>query len=116
MLDHAARTFACWRAPQLLSPRLHLERKTCRSLPCRPFASACFEHSIDFAERGFGSAERVDSGCFAISALAAPMPNVKARHSAGIRYFIVILSCGNSPCGLIRMSRRGVDGRKVQRR
>src|SRR5215813_14517793 len=32
---------------------MHLDRNVCRSLPCRPFASACLEHSIDSAVRGF---------------------------------------------------------------
>src|SRR5215475_1361164 len=38
---------------------MHLDRNVCRSLPCRPFASACLEHSIDSAVRGF-------SGDFAV--------------------------------------------------
>src|SRR5262249_48863409 len=38
---------------------MHLDRNICRSLPCRPFASACLEHSIDLAVRGF-------SGGFAV--------------------------------------------------
>jgi len=38
---------------------MHLDRNVCRSLPCRPFASACLEHSIDSAVRGF-------SGGFAV--------------------------------------------------
>src|SRR5215813_1810232 len=40
---------------------MHLDRNACRSLPCRPFASACLEHSIDSAVRGFsgGFAEGV---------------------------------------------------------
>jgi hypothetical protein len=41
--------------PQLffMSCLLHDERNFLRSLPCRPFASACLEHSIDSAVRGF---------------------------------------------------------------
>ena len=31
---------------------MHLDRKTLRAWPCRPFASACLEHSIDAAVRG----------------------------------------------------------------
>src|SRR5262245_66110040 len=32
---------------------MHLDRNVCRSLPCRPFASACLEHTIDSAVREF---------------------------------------------------------------
>jgi len=31
---------------------MHLDRNFLRTLPCRPFASACLEHSIDAALRG----------------------------------------------------------------
>src|SRR5437588_5644312 len=35
---------------------MHLARNVFRGLPCRPLASACFEHSIDSALRAFVSA------------------------------------------------------------
>src|SRR5262249_2508014 len=33
----------------------HFERKLLRALPCKPFSSACFEHSIEAALRAEGS-------------------------------------------------------------
>ena len=33
----------------------HSERNFLRSLPCRPFSSACFEHSIDSGLCGFSA-------------------------------------------------------------
>jgi hypothetical protein len=32
---------------------MHVDRKDLRAFPCKPFAFACFEHSIDSALRAF---------------------------------------------------------------
>jgi hypothetical protein len=55
---------------------LHLDRNFLRALPCRPFASACFEHSIDAALRGF-------AGAFSFICATATLPD--ARNAARLR-------------------------------
>jgi hypothetical protein len=43
---------------------LHLDRNFTRSLPCKPFASACFEHSMDSGDFSL-------VGCVFVAARAA---------------------------------------------
>src|SRR3954469_13654924 len=63
---------------------LHAARNFCRSLPCRPLASACLEHSTDFALRSLVAGAL---GAVAISAFAAPKLITSATQT-GSRYFM----------------------------
>ena len=49
---------------------MHFDRNFLRTLPCRPFASACLEHSIDVALRGF-------AGAFSFICATATLPDVR---------------------------------------
>jgi len=77
-------------------PLMQFARKVLRGLPCRPFASACFEHSIDSGLRvvdvfAFGAAFDVAGGSVAggggvgVCANAAPAQNAIA--SVAMRSF-----------------------------
>ena len=49
---------------------MHLDRNFLRTFPCRPFASACLEHSIDAALRGV-------AGAFSFICATATLPDVR---------------------------------------
>ena len=52
--------------------RLHLFRNEWRALPCRPLASACFEHSIDMAVRGLSFVSCAKTAVVEIASAAVP--------------------------------------------
>ena len=56
---------------------LHLARNNLRSFACKPFASACFEHSIEIAVRDFAVAV-VDAIGFGVIVPAAAEPEAGA--------------------------------------
>src|SRR3954469_1660867 len=83
---------------------LHAARNFCRSLPCRPLASACLEHSTDFALRSLVAGAL---GAVAISAFAAPKLISRATQT-GSRYFMSRL-LGVVTHQSINGTRAGVD-------
>jgi len=55
-----------------------------RALPCNPLASACFEHSIDTADRaGFAGAAPIAGAVFDVCASAEPA-SIKEATAAAI--------------------------------
>src|SRR4051812_9920063 len=78
--------------------------KVLRGLPCRFLVSASFEHSSDLAVRAFGS----PLGAALVSALAAPIPNIRPIQSDRTSCFIVV-SRRVSSSRLIGRSARPVD-------
>src|SRR5262245_92736 len=75
---------------------MHSERNFLRSLPCRPLASACLEHSSDSAERSFAGFFSVVAGAAvvfasvlaagaAVCAKAVPVARSEARATAAKR-------------------------------
>src|SRR4051794_36210448 len=111
----------------------HSERNFLRSLPCRPLASACLEHSSDSAECSFGAflsvgAAAVVLASVLVSALAAgaavwakavPVANSEATATMAKREAKVMVlhsSCGNCE-GLGRSARLAErDMNKSERR
>jgi hypothetical protein len=61
---------------------MHLDRNFLRTFPCRPFASACLEHSIDAALRGV-------AGAFSFICATATLPDARnARLRAAANFHI----------------------------
>src|SRR5215469_8165448 len=73
------------------------ERNFFRSLPWSPFSSACFEHSIDSALRGFSAflgavvVEGAAAGAVAVCAKAVLANRRDANAAAAMREEIVII-------------------------
>ena len=59
---------------------MHLDRNFLRTFPCRPFASACLEHSIDAALRGV-------AGAFSFICATATLPDARNARLRAVTNF-----------------------------
>ncbi|CEJ88565.1 hypothetical protein HYPGJ_31904 [Hyphomicrobium sp. GJ21] len=84
---------------------LHSARNFLRSLPCRPFASASFEHWIDSGEWTTGVA-----GFFASFAKATPLPIAIMAAAAAATNFIEVIVCAPFISSSTSVSQLGCPG------